>query len=77
MKYREYELENEIERLGCGFDDLGPVDSICVQEEEGTWRFYDDHVSREFQDSEIFRILQKLKALPDMAGWDAFWQAIN
>ena len=63
------------ELLRVGVTDLGPDDTVCLYEEDdqhirladdgGSWvgTTYDAYV--------------KLEALPDNAGWEAFWQAFN
>ena len=74
-------LEREIDRVGCGLDDLGPAASIAVSSHferddisVGSVRLYDDQagVVTDIEDA-----LYRLRQLDDSAGYEAFWNEFS
>jgi len=83
-------FEAEIKRLGCDFDALGPADCIvCVR---NTYDFDGEEIPDDQKanqspinladdgyttvDLNIEKTLENLAALPDKAGYEAFWAAV-
>lgn len=70
-----YGIVEELQRIGVTGDHVGPVDAIVVTEEEdGAFKLYDDNADYR-GDGKV--ILETLKTLENMAGWEAVWDAIN
>jgi len=68
-------IRREIERVGCGHDDLGPCDSLTVRDNgDGTCTVGDDGAGVTGRPEEI---LAAFRTLPDNAGWELTWDAIR
>ena len=72
MKRFEKLIRREIERVGCGYDDLGPYDAIFIST-AGDQFCTISSVNIDADPEDLLRILQ---ALPEGVGWKTTWRSL-
>lgn len=75
--FNESLIQKELTRLGVDYDEVGPIDSICVARDPdapANWfRVYDDNA---WAVGTVDSLLRTLRALPDNAGFERVWGAL-
>lgn len=68
-------IKREFTRLGVDYKAIGPVDCLCVERVSGNKvRIWDDDGDVELPAEDA---LNALRGLPDNAGWEATWDALD
>ncbi|MBF0406528.1 MAG: hypothetical protein HQM10_04190 [Candidatus Riflebacteria bacterium] len=71
----QLDLQNEIERLGAG-KEVGPIASITVTVTSEVIKFADAAADSIIPTEQAAVLLEKLRILPDKAGWEECWTSI-
>jgi hypothetical protein len=70
-------LDELIDEVGMGFEDMGPCSSVCVVQDVGRYRLYDDYADVTVDFDTAWVALEACRVVDELERYKTFWAEVS